>query len=635
MIHVSNILECKQGSLPILPRKYCQPGHECWPTSKQIEEFSGSINGTKKSCLGLDRFVYKEYPAAHIITCLPYNGLQPNNTDGTCRKPDAESTYSIPDATCASNPFVTGAYYNDTDNQYACMTPYQFLNNRNYKEEWMAAFIVTAESPEDIQYAIWFARNHSLGISIMSTGHDLQDRNAGPGPNTLLIRTTCFQYWDFKNETISVKNNLSETLSEWEDGYAEVGAGLTFGKNFWWNLKNAKGTYELAAQSHKETVGGTCHSVGIIGWTLGGGRGWTSPKYGLGVDQLIHVDLINANGKHVSANYTHNKNLFYALRGGGGVFGVVYRIKIKLHSPSEECNGNMTDCYTVFNYTWTGTYNTTKLPYIQSIMQTYTEWSSEHEGKSWPANMQLFYLPDGTYELFIGATNLGGNKSELESFEKSFKQFETDLQINTTIKTSKYWCEVFPDPSDGNNCTSYPWWISRWKQSIRFMAERGVINNDTNGDGLISTILKYWQPHCEKYPESICASAWQIHGDLPAIDDSTKVGVYSTGGPVSPGFRRASFNVLNLDVTSSTQNRSQTFKQDEEWMKYILGPEMYKFSNASYFNEAEYTLEPGQWERRFWGEEHHAKLVGYKKTYDPDQIFACRHCIGDEVDFNK
>ena len=122
------------------------------------------------------------------------------------------------------------------------------------------------------------------------------------------------------------------------------------------------------------------------------------------------------------------------------------------------------------------------------------------------------------------------------------------------------------------------------------MAERGVINNDTNGDGLISTILKYWQPHCEKYPESICASAWQIHGDLPAIDDSTKVGVYSTGGPVSPGFRKASFNVLNLDVTSSTQNRPQTFKQDEEWMKYILGPEMYKFSNASYFNEAEYTL---------------------------------------------
>ena len=163
------------------------------------------------------------------------------------------------------------------------------------------------------------------------------------------------------------------------------------------------------------------------------------------------------------------------------------------------------------------------------------------------------------------------------------------------------------------------------------MAEREVINRDTD-DGLISTILKYWQPYCEKYPESICASAWQIHGDLPAIDDATGEGVHSTGGPVSPGFRKASFNVLNLDVTSARQNK--TFKQDEEWMKFILGPEMYKFSNASYFNEAEYTLEPGHWEERFWGKENHCKLVDIKKSQDPNSIFACRHCVGNEVRYN-
>ena len=155
----------------------------------------------------------------------------------------------------------------------------------------------------------------------------------------------------------------------------------------------------------------------------------SSPKYGLGVDQLIHVDLINATGEYESANYTYNKDLFYALRGGGGVFGVVYRIKIKLHSPRDCKSGNMTDCYTVFNYTWTGTYITSKRYSIQSIMQNYTEWSSELEGKSWPANMQLFYQPNGTYKLFIGATNLGGNKSELESFENTFNQFKTETKV--------------------------------------------------------------------------------------------------------------------------------------------------------------------------------------------------------------
>merc|ERR1711962_225883 len=102
--------------LPVLPTKYCQPGHKCWPTSAEINQFSLSINGAGKSCLGLNRFVSKEDPDAHIITCLPYNGLQPNNTGNTCRKPADESTYSTPDATCDSNPFITGAYYNDTDN---------------------------------------------------------------------------------------------------------------------------------------------------------------------------------------------------------------------------------------------------------------------------------------------------------------------------------------------------------------------------------------------------------------------------------------------------------------------------------------------------------------------------------------
>ena len=87
------------------------------------------------------------------------------------------------------------------------MTPFQFLNNRNYKKEWKAAFIVTAEHPDDIVKAVQFANHHSLGISVFSTGHDLQDRNAGAGPNTLLIRTTCFQNFTFVNESIVNYNN--------------------------------------------------------------------------------------------------------------------------------------------------------------------------------------------------------------------------------------------------------------------------------------------------------------------------------------------------------------------------------------------------------------------------------------------
>ena len=85
--------------------------------------------------------------------------------------------------------------------------------------------------------------------------HELNDRNAGPGPNHLLIRTTCFRKFEFSNEPITAYNG-----THWKEGYANVGAGLTWGRNFWWDLENSVGVYPLAAKHDREAVGGTCHS---------------------------------------------------------------------------------------------------------------------------------------------------------------------------------------------------------------------------------------------------------------------------------------------------------------------------------------------------------------------------------------
>ena len=185
--------------------------------------------------------------------------------------------------------------------------------------------------------AVKFANRHSLGISVMSTGHEIHDRNAGPGNDALLIRTTCFQSWEAVTQN-SISMGPGQT---WTEGYAKVGAGLTFGPNFWLSLEHGdKDLYSLAMEYGREIVGGTCPSVGIVGWTLGGGRGTTSNKYGLGVDQLLHVDMVSAEGELISANYSSNMDLFYAIRGGGGGFGIIYSITIKLHRPTSGQEGN-------------------------------------------------------------------------------------------------------------------------------------------------------------------------------------------------------------------------------------------------------------------------------------------------------
>ena len=92
----------------------------------------------------------------------------------------------------------------------------------------------------------------------------------------------------------------------WTEGYVTVGAGQTWGQNFWWKLVNAEGVYDAAWKNNKEVVGGNCHSVGVVGWTLGGGRGWLAAVHGAGVDQVLSMTVVLADGtllKDISFTY--------------------------------------------------------------------------------------------------------------------------------------------------------------------------------------------------------------------------------------------------------------------------------------------------------------------------------------------
>ncbi|MEF8800921.1 MAG: FAD-binding oxidoreductase [Halapricum sp.] len=106
---------------------------------------------------------------------------------------------------------------------------------------------------------------------------------------------------------------------------ARVEAGAT-----WGNIDHETQAFGLAVP------GGQDPNIGVAGLTLGGGVGWLSPKYGLTCDNLLSADVVTADGQLVHASETENPDLFWALRGGGGNFGIVTSFEFQLHEVGPE-----------------------------------------------------------------------------------------------------------------------------------------------------------------------------------------------------------------------------------------------------------------------------------------------------------
>src|SRR5882762_10912991 len=111
---------------------------------------------------------------------------------------------------------------------------------------------------------------------------------------------------------------LDRVDAEKKRAYVEPGATLA-------DFDEAAQAYGLA------TPVGINSTTGIAGLTLGGGFGWLSRKYGMTVDNLESAEVVTAAGEVVRASATERPDLYWALRGGGGNFGVVTRFEFRLH----------------------------------------------------------------------------------------------------------------------------------------------------------------------------------------------------------------------------------------------------------------------------------------------------------------
>ena len=157
-------------------------------------------------------------------------------------------------------------------------------------------------SPADIAAALTFAREQALEISVRGGGHAFS--GAGVCDGGLMI-------------DLSAMRRVSICAA---GGLAEVGGGATVAE-----LDAATQTHGLAVPA------GVISHTGVGGLTLGGGIGWLTHKAGLSIDNLVSVDVVLANGRYVHASADEHADLFWAVRGGGGNFGVVTTFEFRLH----------------------------------------------------------------------------------------------------------------------------------------------------------------------------------------------------------------------------------------------------------------------------------------------------------------
>jgi len=171
------------------------------------------------------------------------------------------------------------------------------------------AAVAMPESVDDVVAAVDYARTVGLRVAVQGTGHgarhDLLD-------GTLLINTV----------------RMTGVEIDADARVARVAAGT-----IWIDVVDAAVEHGLTA------LHGSSPDVGVVGYSLGGGIGWLARKHGLSASSVLSAEVVTADGEVVRADPETNPDLFWALKGGGGSFGVVTEVEIALYPVAEAFAG--------------------------------------------------------------------------------------------------------------------------------------------------------------------------------------------------------------------------------------------------------------------------------------------------------
>ena len=409
------------------------------------------------------------------------------------------------------------------------------------------AVIVQCAEADDVLHAIAYARKNGLEISIRGGGHNI----AGSAlcDNGVLI--------DLSNmKTVRVD-------AQKKRAYVEPGATL--------------GDFDKALQAHGlATPVGINSTTGIAGLTLGGGFGWLTRKYGMTIDNLVSAEMITSDGKKIQVSKDENTDLFWAIRGGGGNFGVVTQFEFALYPVGPEILAGLL----VF-----------PIGQAKQVLKKYREFvkSAPEELNIWVVLRKappLPFLPVNIHgkEVIVLAIFFAGDISKGEKLINPLRSFGDAHGEHIGAQPYAVWQQAF-DPLLTPGARNY------WKSHNFTELSDGAL------DSIIEFAGKLPSPQCEIFVGLISGAANRVPSNAMAY-----------------GHRDTKF-VLNV------HGRWNEATQDETciaWARAFFEVSAPYASSGAYVNFM--TEDEGDRVAAAYGA-NYTRLKQIKKKYDPENIF--------------
>jgi FAD/FMN-containing dehydrogenase len=415
------------------------------------------------------------------------------------------------------------------------------------------AVIVQCVQADDVPPVIRFARKSGLELSIRGAGHNI----AG---NALCDNGVTIDFSRMKNVRVDAGKRRA---------YVQPGATLA--------------DFDAAVQAHGlATPVGINSTTGIAGLTLGGGFGWLTRKYGMTIDNLVSVDMITAEGKKVRASENDNADLFWAIRGGGGNFGVVTQFEFQLFPVGPEIVAGLI----VFPFNQAKQILTKYRQFVNSAPEELNVWVVLRKAPPLP------FLPESVHgkEVVVLPVFYSGAVAEAEKLIAPLRAFGTVLGEHIGAQPYVQWQKAF-DPLLTPGARNY------WKSHNLTELADGALNS------IIDFAGKLPSPQCEIFIGLIAGAPNRIAADAMAY-----------------GHRDARF-VLNVHTRWDEATDDQ---KCIAWAREFFKASAPYASAGAYVNFM--TAEEGERVAAAYGS-NYERLVEIKRRYDPENVF----CLNQNI----